>query len=634
MVASPRFREYAAVIIILLLSAYLRAGQPGIVEYKRDEANLSQLALDLASGQGFPLLGIGSSVGVPNAPMNVYFLAIPYFFSSSPLHATQFIGLLNVLAIGVTYVMVRQFYGIRPALIAIILLATNPWAINFSRKIWAQNMLPLFIVLVVYSGLAGYIQKRHWGQLSHLPILILAGQIHYAAFTIIPVTAYLLVTYRKNITKYTLFGGLIAVVLLMPFAIGMFQAGFNNPSAIQAVLVDDSEAQPFGFSTQAAIGMDSLISGWDIHALAGPQHFQEYLDRVPRVSSLFRILSIGLIFGVIWLIYHTIRQPDSRTPINHVLLIWLIIPITAFSISWTPFFIHYLIPAIIPGCMVIGIFADDMVKHLRPGKIVQFASTLLLLIIVFLQVWLWMSLLNFVDQRDTPGGFGTPLHYLLRVRDAVVADAPTSILVVSDGQALIFDEEPTIWNTLFNDADADVRFASYDTQVFPRQNTTVLTDHCMNEEDQQFLLRDGQRCYAISSSSQADLNLTQFEPTIDIRFDNGVNIIGYHWQDNCLSIAWEIVLTTIEDYMFAVHFVDGADKRIQAADGLSWFGEYWRPGDIVVREFCLNVDTTIVDGVYIGMYTYDGVNFHNINVIDENNMPIGQSVRWMLSSES
>ena len=631
MAASPRIREYTAVLVILLLSAYLRMGQPGIVEYKRDEANLSQLALDLANGRSFPLLGIGSSVGIPNAPINVYLLAIPYLFSSSPLHATQFIGLLNVVAIAVTYVMVRRYYGIRPALIAIILLAVNPWAINFSRKIWAQNMLPLFIVLVVYSGLAGYIEKRRWGQLFHLPILVLAGQIHYAAFTIIPVSAFLLIVHRKNINRYTFCGGLIALVLMLPFAVGMLQAGFDNPAAIEAVLTTDSEDQPTELSTQAIEDIDLLISGRDIHALAGPERFQEYLETVPNAYPLFRLLSIFLFVGTIWLIYRSIREVNDRTAIDRVLLIWLIFPVVAFSLTWTEFFIHYLIPAIVPGCIVIAIFANDMLQRVSIPRIVWLAGTGVLLVIAVFQVWLWTSLLDFVDEHDTPGGFGTPLHYLLAVRDAVIDDATNSILVVSDGQALVFDEEPTVWNTLFEEAQASVRFANYDTQVFPELGTTVLIARC-TDENQQFPLREGQGCYALSTRSQSDLNLTNYELTTDLRFDNGVNILGYHWQDDCLSIAWSITSATNEDYMFTVHFVDEADNRIQAADGLSWFGSYWRPGDVVIREFCLTQGTELVDGVFIGMYTYDGVNFNNANLVDGTNTPTGQTVRWKLES--
>src|SRR5688500_1177388 len=90
--------EIIALLCILLLAAFLRLSSPGVVEFKRDEANLSYLALDFARGRSLPLLGISSSVGVPNSPLSVYIFSIPYLITSDPIVATQFVGLLNVVA--------------------------------------------------------------------------------------------------------------------------------------------------------------------------------------------------------------------------------------------------------------------------------------------------------------------------------------------------------------------------------------------------------------------------------------------------------------------------------------------------------------------------------------------------------
>ena len=88
----PGRLEWAALALILLLAAGLRLGAPGISEFKLDEARLSLLALDMARGQSFPLLGIGSSVGIPNMPVNVWLFALPFLFTSDPTAATLFVG--------------------------------------------------------------------------------------------------------------------------------------------------------------------------------------------------------------------------------------------------------------------------------------------------------------------------------------------------------------------------------------------------------------------------------------------------------------------------------------------------------------------------------------------------------------
>src|SRR4051794_855396 len=100
--AQPRALEWAALACILILATILRLGAPGVVEFKRDEANLSYLSLDMVHGRAFPLLGIDSSVGIRNAPVNVYIMALPFLFTSDPTLATQFVGLLNVIGVLLT----------------------------------------------------------------------------------------------------------------------------------------------------------------------------------------------------------------------------------------------------------------------------------------------------------------------------------------------------------------------------------------------------------------------------------------------------------------------------------------------------------------------------------------------------
>lgn len=135
-------RERLAEIVALLLvlsAAWLRLNMADIVEFKRDEANLARLALDLARGREFPLLGIGSSVGLRNAPFSVYVVTPPFLLSSDPIFATQYIGALNILAVGLLYGLARRYYGTLAALVAALCLAVSPWAVVFSRKLWAQN---------------------------------------------------------------------------------------------------------------------------------------------------------------------------------------------------------------------------------------------------------------------------------------------------------------------------------------------------------------------------------------------------------------------------------------------------------------------------------------------------------------
>jgi hypothetical protein len=636
-----RALEWVGLGLILLLAAYLRLGSPGIVEFKRDEANLSQLALELANGRSFPLLGIGSSVGLPNAPFNVYILSLAYLPGNDPQLATQFIGLLNVFAVGLAYYLGRHFGGPLAGLLAALLFAVNPWSVIFSRKLWAQNMLPFFVLLTINAGLIGFIKGRRWGQLALLPLLAITGQIHYGAFVILPASIYMIWHGRKRLAWQPILAGLLlALLLTTPYIIGVIRAGLHHPDALREFTAGDGASAELNITGEALRSMALTVAGTEIHSLAGPEAFRDFLASVPDGYPLFGLLIWAVLFSALWLLARCFIRRDARTPVDVTLLLWLLAPPLAFSVTWTAFHVHYLIPAIPAAFLILGFAAQDLWlgldRRVSLRRVVLATSGAVLVVILFLQVWMWMALLNFVDTRATPEGFGTPLHYLLDVRAAILLQEPDQVVARLDGQAVGFDDEATIWNALLDEIPT-VRFEDTFTSVYPSKSVLYLTYQAdCSGEGQQFLLRPGEGCYTLGSRSSADFDAADFEP-IDrdkhpVYFVNGIELVSYQWQDSeqtCLSIAWEITARTTEDYLFAIHFYNAGGERIAQADGLSWLGRFWRPDDVVVRTFCqTGLDMAV--SVHIGMYTYDGQNFNNAELLDNEGTPVGHFVELPL----
>jgi hypothetical protein len=635
--ANRHWLEGLALALILLLAAYLRLESPGVVEFKRDEANLSRLALDLARGRDFPLLGIGSSVGIPNAPVNAYVLSIPYLFTSNPQLATQFVGLLNIAAAALIYLLARRYCGPGFALLAVLLFAVNPWAVAFSRKIWAQNMLPPFVVLTVGTGIAGLLQGRGWAQFAHLPLLSLTGQIHYGAFVILPVTLYMLWQGKRRVTREFVAGLVVALLLALPYAAGIIRAGLDHPD----VLLSTVPGEPSGPALTAAPwqGFALLLSGADIHALAGPYAFEEYLSQVPAVHPLLYLPVIAVGLSAMGLLVRSLLRPDKRTPLDVTLLIWLVFPPLAFSLTWTPFHLHYLIPALPAALLVLGTGMKDVWDALAAKSRIRLVAVgsgaAVLGVVAIFQVWLWLALVDFVDAHDTPDGFGTPLHYLLEVRQAILEAEPQEVIARVGGQVVGIDDEATVWDFLLDDVSL-VRFEDASTWVYPAEDVLYLAHGCEGD-GRRFELRPGEGCYTLSDRSREGFESTGFLPVDDriegARFANGAELVNYrvtHDAQTCLELAWRISSRAEEDYLFAVHFFDDQGNRIAQADGLSWLGRFWRPGDLVVREFCLPDVRTEAARVGIGMYTFDGVDFYNVNLLDEAGRPAGQMVELPL----
>jgi 4-amino-4-deoxy-L-arabinose transferase-like glycosyltransferase len=646
--------EWTAFAAILILAAILRLGAPGVIEFKRDEAALSQLALDMARGENFPLLGISSSVGIPNAPFNIYVMAIPYFFSSDPTLATQFIGLLNVLAVGLTYLLARRYYGVTAAVVAGLTYAVSPWGVIDSRKIWAQDLLPFFILLTLGTGLAGFVEGKKWGQWLHLPLLVITGQIHYAAFVLLPLILYLIVIGRKRWTRAFALSIIPSILLTLPYAIGTLQIVQQNPDAVSRSSLT-AEPRAITLTTQTLEYAVLTIAGTDIHSLAGPERFQDYLNSVPNVYPLFYLLAAGVVVSSIWMLIRLWRKRDERTVIDGLLLLWIAIPILAFSVTWTAIYPHYLIPIMPVAYIILGVGAQAIWN--QRGNLwrrVFVVGGAILGAIVVLQVWLLVALFSFLYNNATPDGFGTPLAYLLPIRQVILDQHPEQLIVDVGGQAVGFDGEATVWNFLLADV-PDVRFIDAVTETYPTENTLYL-QFCDGELDDLWRCLFGDRShespevigfYTLRFSHLLDLSYDIGVPGFEgwysiviqpifpqdrftpinsdaLSFDNGARVFGYTWDNQCLEIFWEITARTNQDYSFAVHFVDADGNGVTNADGLSWQGRYWRAGDRVIRRFCLENPSENISGVDIGMYTYDGTTFNNANLLDANGTPVGQ----------
>jgi hypothetical protein len=646
----PRLPEWIALAVILILAAALRLGMPDVVEFKRDEANLSLLALNMAHGQGIPLLGITSSIGVNNAPVNVYVLVPPYLFSSDPVLATQYIGLLNVIGVLLTYLLARRYYNPGVALVAALFFAVGPWAVVFSRKIWSQDMLPIFVVMTVGTGLLGFLEGKRWAQLVHLPLLALTGQIHYVTFVLIPITLYLMFVGRRRLSRVFLIGLALALLSFVPFIIGAIQALipilWMVPKAIEA----GGQGHSLGLTGTAIQYAVLSLAGTDIHAFAGQTAFQQYLASVPDAYPFFNAFALVVLLSGGWLIVRAVRRRDARRPFDVVVVLWLFFTPLIFSVTWSQVQIHYMIPIFPAACIALGSALSDLWSALAGRAQVRRAVFALvgagLALVAVLQIWLQVALLTFVNTNATPNGFGTPLGYLAPVRDTILAAHPAQVLARLDGQFVGNDEDSTVWAALLYDV-PQVRFLADGIDVFPAQDALYLSRECA-ADGQVFKLRPlidsshaPEGCYTLRPRQPADFDSSFYTALPDMSnfrsFANGARVIGYRWapETGCLSTAWTVEKPASgpksDQFNVAVKFINAQGQEILNADNAFWLGRYWQAGDRITRRFCLTGGQERIPeitGVRLGMYTLedsaDGRHFYNEDVLDATGTPGGQ----------
>jgi len=619
-----RRSEWAALAALLLLAAILRLGAPGITEFKRDEANLSQRALDLVHGRDFPLLGLSSSVDVPNPPISVYLFAIPYAVDGSPVTATLFVGLLNVIAVALTWGLARRYYGWRAAIIAGLLYAASPWGILYSRKIWAQDLLPPFVVATVLTGLLGLGEGKRRARLAHWPLLALTVQIHYAAFILIPLSLLMLALWHARLRWRELALGLgLAALTVIPAGIGAYQAHLLSPDTIRQGL----NANPGHKRALTSTALDYAwftVAGTDIHSLAGPEQFQNYLASVPDAYPLFKLVPLGAAVAAAGLVGRAVRQRRVRLTPDMVLAAWLVLPVLVFTWEWTGVVPHYLIPLMPAAYVLCGAGIDSAWQSLRPlplRRLLLAGSGILLAVIAGLQVYLTVELLHFLDHHAKP----------------------EDVIVVSTGELAPYDEVPAVWGVLL-DRVPDVRFVNGTrTAVIPAGNSLELIawspalrlcadQGCRDGNAAEVVaLRAGESPYIVrpaQGNSVGEVSIHSIKP---VRFANGAYLTGYAVTPAGVVLVWRLDGPVREDYHAFVHALDAGGQRLAQSDRLSWPGRYWRAGDRLVLWFDLTVppDTT---ALYAGMYTTDGTSFKNVEVLDASGAYLAQGATIPLGS--
>jgi hypothetical protein len=104
-----------------------------------------------------------------------------------------------------------------------------------------------------------------------------------------------------------------------------------------------------------------------------------------------------------------------------------------------------------------------------------------------------------------------------------------------------------------------------------------------------------------------------------VRFANGAYLVGWHGFDTSDGIrtvlAWRLSGPVSEDYQAFVHFLDANGQKLAQADRPAWPGRYWRAGDTLFLWFDVVVPPE-AETLYAGMYTLDGAQASNVQVLD------------------
>lgn len=637
---AARFTPFAARFVLLaalLLAAALRWAEPGLVEFKYDEANLTRIALGVANGGSLPLLSGGTTLGIQRPALDVYLMALPLRLGGGHIEAAVWgLSALGVIAVALTYGLGRRVGGSRVGLGAALFMAANPWLIGYDRKLWA-HIQAVFSVLLLLLAWEVIVRRRGRTAFWFPVVAALQGLSHVlAAVQVLSWLAAFAVAPRRWLRRQTAWGALTGVGLLAPYGWALVRWWLTQPHDITAAVV---AAQPKGAVLLATLRDAAyLFTGAGINSLVGlaVDHSPWWRLAYALLWPVLLLLAGGLGRTVLW------ARRGERALTARLLLAWTVGPTLLFlagPVRVWPQYWTVLLP--LPGLyLALGLdglaawgahWAERIGRRAVANRAIWVGALATLAL-----VWSMSHVAVLTGVAAGAGGatFGVPLarwrETLAVTEDWAARLGTQEVRIAVDGVDPGYDNEPAAVALLIG-SPPWARFVAPQTpaSLLLSQDRPSLYLWAIQDPVTEALLDQagtvvweaplGQghasaRLYRLPAAAEADLGLavTRLDPAPT--FDVGLALVGYAFPAE-ISPETEAVVTLIwrvleppdavrqRDFTAFNHVVTGSGAKAAQVDGLALLSRDWWPGDVLVQRYAIVV---LKPGAYtwrVGLYS-------------------------------
>ncbi|NLT74842.1 MAG: hypothetical protein GXX94_11745 [Chloroflexi bacterium] len=610
----PRWADWAALGLVLLVAGVLRLGWPGINSFGFDEARVSLLALQMAREGQVPLAGIPSSAGIANPALFVWLMSLPYLFSRDPLCATLCIALANIAGAGMLWALARRHWGPWAALASGLVYASAPFGAVYSRSIWSQDLMAPLSVLWAWCGLRA-VERRSAPDLAlHLALAGLAWQVHYSGAALMPVTLWLLVRHRlwelardaASARRWLAAGILVPILAATPFVASLVRGGEVN-AALRTLA--EREAQ---WGTGSFLRWAEVATGRNWEWLLLGQGW-----RWPVASESAQTIAQGLsgllqILGLVAIIGSAGRLPRKGPAPDALLVLWALAAPLIFARSSTPVYHQYMLTAL-PATALLAGRAAHYEGRRWPGP----AVAALAIAIALIQGGAAVTAIRANIDALQPGGMGTPLVYPCSAAEALRDGLPVYSHARSDAPE--FDADASATSVLFWDYDHRIVNGEVTLLLPPAGEMAHLLflfpdspalrlarEHARVLRERVFPRREGEPPYtALEVVGGPPSGLTSGQGQ---RLDNGLELIGWQTfpeeQRLRLLTCWRVGADFVPGryHQFNHLYASGDDTPSEVAD-ISPSSAAWQDGSLLLSWVTFEAPAR-PQYVAIGMYTY------------------------------
>lgn len=386
------------IIIIFIVASVFRIFSLDLIEFKSDEAiTVYQTAL-FYNQPHIIERGLISGIGVYNFPLFNYLMVFLSVFSRNPELLSFLIALINSILLVVFYLIVRKYFNQLTAIFTSLLLAFSPWAIIFSRKIWAQDLIFLFLIPLIGLIYELIFKKNNKVSFWIFLLLILLVQLHGSGLYFFITTIIIFLFYRVSLNyKAAILGILVGLIPVIPYVLFQINTIPVCPDCESFLKYQNSIRN---FDIYNFIRPLQIMGGLGYHFVLG-NDYNNLISMFPLIDKLKYIFLAELIIPILGIYY---ILTEKRVYIFIPLYI-IIIPILYFLTRTSPY-MHYFV-ILLPFLALLYGISLNFLFNLSSKIITKIGMIILYLVILTADIVFLLSFNNFLSiKKDIDGDYG------------------------------------------------------------------------------------------------------------------------------------------------------------------------------------------------------------------------------------
>lgn len=384
-------------VIIFLLSSIFRIFFLDLIEFKSDEATTVYQTIQFFNHPYLIQRGIISGTGMYNFPLFNYLMVGLGILSQDPQFLSWTIALVNSILVSIFFLLTKRYYGLTVSLLASLLLAFSPWGVLFSRKIWAQDLINLFLIPFLYLLHELILRKNTKAILPLFLLLTLLTQLHGSGLFLSAVTLFVLLVSRIRLSfKSVLVGILIGLIPAIPYI--LFQINSSCPDCAAFSKYQQS-FRTFDFYN--VIRPFQIISGLGYHFILG-KSYNDFVTAYPLVNQLRIIFATTFpvtLTGILFVAF-------KRQKYLFLTIYFIAIPFL-YLITKTPAYMHYFV-IIIPMSILLFVVPISNAYFFVRSRFLKTAVMAYFLLVLISNIGFLTSFNHFLEvEKQIEGDYGS-----------------------------------------------------------------------------------------------------------------------------------------------------------------------------------------------------------------------------------